>query len=1328
MRGGARDKTGARVYAKLLVFSMILASFAAFTPTAGAVVSGDLGIISGIEPIEGATYDRDTSFISPKVQIKNDLFSSHSPRQISWQICPGDHTAQIACSGGTSEGYSSTSSVSGFQTVNVSFVNMYQPSLTGIHTIFFMFTDNDADPSDDMISYTFNVAAPLRDMTLNQINFDENEVYNSDTSYPITAEFYRRSWQSGDNATFGWELYNEKIYADTMSAGGLHSCAILDEGSLECWGKNNFGQLGLGNTASQNNPATLSLGEGRTASSISAGGNHSCAILDDSSVKCWGSNNNGQLGIGNNVMQTSPKSVSFGGNTADSIAIGDTHSCAILDNGSLNCWGRNIEGQLGFGNFTSRNTPLWVNLTDNHTATQITAGYRHTCAILDNGSVSCWGWNLHGQLGLGVPDIWINTPSWVDLGAGRTATSISAGVAHTCAILDDESVKCWGLNDDGQLGLGHFNSENVPVSVVLSDGQTANSIEVGDAHSCVITNFDALNCWGSNEEGQLGTGDLVSSDSSQNITTNLPGQVNTVQLGGGHTCVVLDDQMSACTGRNQDGQLGIGNFTQQVTFSSIDYGAGRLIVATEQQTSFPPPATDQNWVSALPDVVAPYTGRFLLRAGLISSDGDMNDWNNMGTMMIYVNDDTDVWIESIEPARGSGQVIQVGDQNNSLYPLGDDSIRVTVGNIGSMYVNTSFTLSIFDMNGTLLDGPNPCDVVMDPQESASCIFSMPVSGDLVLRAEFPVGLDELDVNPSDNWYEVEVSSRHKPAYPTISYPPEGSRFDSGDSILFIGQVSQYSAMPMNFTWRLNYEEVIGYGQIINVSLPMGEWLVTLTTRDSQGQVETGIRNVRIQNRISMAYSPWVIGGESVLDEQVNYVFNEPEYPPAGFDYTMVREAGLSTLRIIDFDIEPSLATVTDPGIVFTDSWISLTGMIPDELDRESIQLFRMESKTTTAISELLFPSMYEINSENDTLHIYDTDYTNGIYLIAGDLIPATVGLENLTTVQLPGGTLRVEWEPTGDLDNPYFGGWRVYRRLSFPFFWPFENNSQFQSVIGTEVSDIEPHGTFWNDPAPLPDGSCVSYLVMAIDRQGMPDYSHGGAVGWNGNSVEWQCGDATPPFVEVQNMNHVVSFNNSSGQNIHHVDISWIWPDYGDEDNITWQLYRVDLIPSDLTWIEPIETGMWGEPGTVGTFHQKEDRFRDGIEKEHIYHYILVPMDDVGNIDYSPLQGNIETVDIGNQFWDHNSDLIPPPPPEDPPPYGVEWFGEVLDYWGIGAFRTSAMMAFAIVLLNIVMIPVIINQTRGVRRRIKRDKKMHQRRQEMLDAEDMADDLEDMFN
>jgi len=176
MRGGAREGTSARVYAKLLVFSMILASFTAFTPTASAVVSGDLSIISGIEPIAGATYDRDTSFISPKVQVKNDIFSSHSPRQIKWQICSGDHTALISCPGNSNEGFISTGTVTGYQVLNISFANLYQPSLTGIHTIFFMFTENDADSSDDMITYTFNVEAPLRDISLNQVNFDETEV------------------------------------------------------------------------------------------------------------------------------------------------------------------------------------------------------------------------------------------------------------------------------------------------------------------------------------------------------------------------------------------------------------------------------------------------------------------------------------------------------------------------------------------------------------------------------------------------------------------------------------------------------------------------------------------------------------------------------------------------------------------------------------------------------------------------------------------------------------------------------------------------------------------------------------------------------------------------------------------------------------------------------------------------------------------------------------------------------------------------------------------------------------------------------------------------
>ncbi|MBT4059809.1 MAG: hypothetical protein HOE69_05830 [Euryarchaeota archaeon] len=956
--------TGARARAKLLVLTLFLATLIAFVPTTSATVSGNLMILDGIEPREGSTYDRGTSFIIPSVKIKNELFTTHSSRQITWQICPGNHTSLIACPGNPHDGFTSSGNVFGFQETTVTFSNGYfQPLEAGIHTIFFMFTENDADSSDDSIVYTFNVAAPLRDITLNNLNFDETQVYNSNTSYPFSADFYRRSWESNVNATFGWEM-------------------------------------------------------------------------------------------------------SF------------------------------------------------------------------------NGSV----------------------------------------------------------------------------------------------------------------------------------------------------------------------------------------------VSSAMDTFAPPVATDQNWVATLPDIVAPFPGQFQVTAGLFNSSGDMNDWNNLGNLTLDFNDSTDVWIETIEPARGYGHTIEVGGQNNTLYALGADSIKVTAGNIGYVPVNASFSLSIFDLNGTLLDGPLPCDVLMEPQETASCVFAMPVAGELLLRAEFPQSFEALDVNPSDNWFEVVVSSRHMPMYPTIVNPTEGERFDSGDTIMFIGQINQYSAMPLNFTWRLNYEEVIGYGQILNTTLPMGEWLVTLTTRDSQGLIETGIRTVRVQNRISLASDPWVTSGEAVMDESVIYNFNEPYYPPEGFQYPDLRDAGISPLRIIDFDIHSSMPGVTDPGMVYADAVISLTGMISNDLLRESIQVYRMESSSLTILESIQYPAVIEVDSETDTLHIYDPDYTNGMYMIAGNLEPSNVSADNLTSVQLPRGALRLEWDPTGDLDDPYFGGWRVYRRLSFPFFWPYNNQSQFNSVLGTEVADLGPYADNWEDPTSLPDGTCVSYLVMAYDRQGTTDFTHGAAAGFDGQTVNWQCGDATPPSIKLSSVWSEVTFDNSSGENIHHVKINWVWPSYEGEENVTWSLYRVELIPSDLTWMEPIDTGLWGEPGSTGIYQEKEDRFKDGIEKEHVYHYILVPMDSVGNVDYTPIQENIETVRIGNQFWDHNSDLIPLPPPEQPPPYGIEWLGEALDYWEVDAFKTTAMIAFGIMLLNVVMIPVVINQTRGVRRRIKRDKMRLKRQRELMLADDIAEDLEDIFN
>ena len=157
------------------------------------------------------------------------------------------------------------------------------------------------------------------------------------------------------------------------------------------------------------------------------------------------------------------------GRTATAIATGEHQNCVVLDNGAVKCWGRNTYGQLGIDNTNHRggnhgamgdNLPA-VNLGTGRTATAIAAGHNHSCAVLDNGAVKCWGLNNYGQLGIDNTQNKGNNQgdmaqlTGIDLGTGRTATAIAAGNLHTCAKLDNGDFKCWGLNNTGQLGINN---------------------------------------------------------------------------------------------------------------------------------------------------------------------------------------------------------------------------------------------------------------------------------------------------------------------------------------------------------------------------------------------------------------------------------------------------------------------------------------------------------------------------------------------------------------------------------------------------------------------------------------------------------------------------------------------------------------------------------------------------------------------------------------------------------------------------------------------------------------------------------------------------------
>ena len=340
----------------------------------------------------------------------------------------------------------------------------------------------------------------------------------------------------------------------TLSSGGLHTCAILDNGAVSCWGYGYYGQLGNGGTSTKTTPTlTSSLGTGRTAVALSSGGSHTCAILDNGAVSCWGYGYYGQLGNGGLSDKSTPTlTSSLGtGRTAVALSSGGSHTCAILDNGAVSCWGNGNYGRLGNGGLSDKSTPtLTSSLGTGRTAVALSSGYLHTCAILDNGDVSCWGYGANGQLGNGGTSAKTTPTLTSSLGTGRTAVALSSGGSHTCAILDNGSVSCWGYGYYGQLGNGGTSDKSTPtLTSSLGTGRTAVALSSGDHHTCAILDNGDVSCWGRGNYGRLGNG-VTSDKSTPTLTSSLGTGRTAVALSSGdhHTCAILDNGSVSCWG------------------------------------------------------------------------------------------------------------------------------------------------------------------------------------------------------------------------------------------------------------------------------------------------------------------------------------------------------------------------------------------------------------------------------------------------------------------------------------------------------------------------------------------------------------------------------------------------------------------------------------------------------------------------------------------------------------------------------------------------------------------------------------------------------------
>jgi len=326
--------------------------------------------------------------------------------------------------------------------------------------------------------------------------------------------------------------------AIAISVSGADSaCALLDHGEVKCWGNNQFGQLGTGTTDNRGDEVgemgdalePIALGAGRSAIGVSAGSNYSCAVLDDGSVKCWGSARDGQLGGDSLDDALSPEKfvVVDLKRKASAVSASDGVSCALLDDGSVKCWGNafyvprsdaaDLDNSGGVGDFPTEISGLVALTFASGKVHSIVAG-RVSEAILDNGSLMLWGFGYQGWTHAGVPPDDFATLSAIDLGSNRKVRSSDVDLYHACATTDDGALSCWGFAPHGALGLGSRIASSGPVvhddqGVVIGTtsvnlgGRAARQVAVGVEHSCALLDDGTLECWGYNASGQLGLGD-----------------------------------------------------------------------------------------------------------------------------------------------------------------------------------------------------------------------------------------------------------------------------------------------------------------------------------------------------------------------------------------------------------------------------------------------------------------------------------------------------------------------------------------------------------------------------------------------------------------------------------------------------------------------------------------------------------------------------------------------------------------------------------------------------------------------------------------------------
>lgn len=448
--------------------------------------------------------------------------------------------------------------------------------------------------------------------TGNNINYqDSGLLQNTVYSYEIRAT--DGTIYSG-SSTLTVSTLKSKDWME-IAAGTQHSLGIKANGTLWSWGRNNYGELGLGDTTIRNVPTQV--GTDTNWKSISAGEAHSLAIKNDGTLWSWGLNNDGQLGQNDTVQRIAPTQVGTDTNYKGVVA-GNSHSLALKTDGTLWSWGYNNYGQLGLNDTSIRYIPTKVGTDTNWKS--ISSGNYHNLAIKTNGTLWSWGSNVSGELGLGNAGLGTERKIPTQVGTGSNWKSVDAGGASSFAIKNTGTLWSWGLNGDGQLGVGDRVLRNIPTQVgVDTNWKTVSS---GGSHVIAIKATGSLWSWGDNYYGQLGQNDSTVRTVPFKVGTNMDWY--NVSAGVFHSLAIKFNGTLWSWGANINGQLGLDDVTNRLIPMKVS-GAPRAAPPNFRYTTLSTTSVRLDW-----DTVANATSYTVKRNGVVVYTGPGNTFSQSG--------------------------------------------------------------------------------------------------------------------------------------------------------------------------------------------------------------------------------------------------------------------------------------------------------------------------------------------------------------------------------------------------------------------------------------------------------------------------------------------------------------------------------------------------------------------------------------------------------------------------------------------------------------------------------------------------------------------------